>query len=182
MAEKKGTRRANGESAIYLGADGRWHARVPMGYKDNGEPYRRHLTRKTRDDLVEEVKKLEKQRDGGSAQQPGKAWTVEKWLQHWVENIAKPTVSENTYDGYEAAFACISFPVSASTALTACSPSTWKACTALCRRMGSARRARLIRPTAPSEPRWGRRYGAATRRRTPPRRRNRLGWKRTNPR
>lgn len=46
-----------------------------MGYKDNGEPYRRHLTRRTRDDLVEEVKKLEKQRDGGSAQQPGKAWT-----------------------------------------------------------------------------------------------------------
>ena len=104
MAEKKkGTRRANGESAIYFGADGRWHARVPMGFKDNGEPYRRHLTRKTRDDLVEEVKKLEKQRDAGSAAQPGKAWTVEKWLQHWVENIAKPTVSENTYDGYEVA-------------------------------------------------------------------------------
>lgn len=74
-----------------------------MGYKDNGEPYRRHLTRKTRDDLVDEVKKLEKQRDGGSAQQPGKAWTVEKWLWHWVEDIAKPTVSENTYDGYEVA-------------------------------------------------------------------------------
>lgn len=104
MAEKKkGTRRANGESAVYFGKDGRWHARVPMGYKDNGEPYRRHLTRKTREDLVEEVKKLEKQRDAGSAQQPGKAWTVEKWLQHWVENIAKPTVSENTYDGYEVA-------------------------------------------------------------------------------
>ncbi|MFG2789193.1 tyrosine-type recombinase/integrase [Streptomyces sp. NPDC048419] len=104
MAEKKkGTRRANGESAIYFGADGRWHARVPMGYKDNGEPYRRHLTRKTREALVEEVRKLEKQRDGGSAQQPGKAWTVEKWLEHWVENIAKPTVSENTYDGYEVA-------------------------------------------------------------------------------
>ncbi|BBC95013.1 site-specific integrase [Streptomyces rochei] len=101
--EKKRTRRANGESAVYFGADGRWHARVPMGYKDNGEPYRRHLTRKTRDDLVEEVKKLEKQRDAGSAQQPGKAWTVEKWLQHWVQNIAKPTVSENTYDGYEVA-------------------------------------------------------------------------------
>lgn len=74
-----------------------------MGYKDNREPYRRHLTRKTREDLVEEVKKLEKQRDAGSASQPGKPWTVEKWLQHWVENIAKPTVSENTYDGYEVA-------------------------------------------------------------------------------
>ncbi|MHA6762028.1 tyrosine-type recombinase/integrase [Streptacidiphilus sp. PAMC 29251] len=104
MPEKKrGTRRANGESAIYLGQDGRWHARVPMGFKDNGEPYRRHLTRKTRAELVAEVKKLEKQRDTGSARQPGKQWTVGKWLEHWVENIAKPTVSENTYDGYEVA-------------------------------------------------------------------------------
>lgn len=101
--EKKRTRRANGESAIYLGKDGRWHARVPMGYKDDGTPYRRHLTRPTRKELVDEVRKLEKQRDGGSAQQPGKPWTVDKWLWHWVENIAKPAVSENTYDGYEVA-------------------------------------------------------------------------------
>ncbi|WP_405658187.1 tyrosine-type recombinase/integrase [Streptomyces sp. RK9] len=103
MSEKKRTRRANGESAIYFGADGRWHARVPMGYKDNGEPYRRHITRKTRTKLVEEVRRLEKQRDEGAAKQPGKPWTVEKWLLHWVENIAKPVVSENTYDGYEVA-------------------------------------------------------------------------------
>ncbi|WP_327253654.1 tyrosine-type recombinase/integrase [Streptomyces sp. NBC_01244] len=105
MAErsKKSTRRANGETAIYFGKDGRWHARVPMGYRDNGEPYRRHITRTTEDLLMEEVKRLEKQRDQGTAQQPGKLWTVEKWLWHWVENIAKEVVSENTYDGYEVA-------------------------------------------------------------------------------
>ncbi|WP_406428269.1 tyrosine-type recombinase/integrase [Streptomyces sp. NBC_01589] len=74
-----------------------------MGYKDDGTPYRRHLTRPTRKELVDEVRKLEKQRDQGSAQQPGKPWTVDKWLWHWVENIAKPAVSENTYDGYEVA-------------------------------------------------------------------------------
>jgi len=101
--EKKRTRRANGESAIYLGKDGRWHARVPMGYKDDGSPYRRHLTRPTRRELVDEVRRLEKQRDEGSARQPGKPWTVAKWLEHWVENIAKPVVSENTYAGYEVA-------------------------------------------------------------------------------
>lgn len=103
MAEKKRTRRANGETAVYFGKDGRWHARVPMGYKDNGEPYRRHITRPTEDALTEEVKRLEKQRDQGTAQQPGKLWTVEKWLWHWVENIARDVVSENTYDGYEVA-------------------------------------------------------------------------------
>ncbi|MEU6054162.1 site-specific integrase [Streptomyces xanthochromogenes] len=100
---KKGTRRANGETAIYFGKDGRWHARVPMGYRNNGEPYRRHITRASEDLLKEEVKRLEKQRDQGTAQQPGKLWTVEKWLWHWVENIAKEVVSENTYDGYEVA-------------------------------------------------------------------------------
>ncbi|MCX5462253.1 tyrosine-type recombinase/integrase [Streptomyces sp. FT1] len=101
--EKKRTRRANGETAIYFGKDGRWHARVPMGYKDNGEPYRRHITRPDEDALKAEVQRLEKQRDQGTAQQPGKLWTVERWLWHWVENIAKGTVSENTYDGYEVA-------------------------------------------------------------------------------
>ncbi|MET8297894.1 site-specific integrase [Streptomyces sp. NPDC005180] len=103
MEEKKRTRRANGETAVYFGQDGRWHARVPMGYRDNGEPYRRHITRATEELLKEEVKRLEKQRDQGTAQQPGKLWTVEKWLWHWVENIAKEVVSENTYDGYEVA-------------------------------------------------------------------------------
>ncbi|WP_328488130.1 tyrosine-type recombinase/integrase [Streptomyces zaomyceticus] len=103
MEEKKRTRRANGESAIYFGKDERWHARVPMGFKDDGTPYRRHLTRPTRKDLVDEVRRLEKQRDEGSARQPGKPWTVGKWLAHWIENIAKPVVSENTYDGYEVA-------------------------------------------------------------------------------
>ncbi|MGW6710495.1 site-specific integrase, partial [Streptomyces sp. NPDC054956] len=53
MEQKKQTRRANGESAIYFGKDGRWHARVPMGYRDNGEPYRRHITRLTEDLLME---------------------------------------------------------------------------------------------------------------------------------
>ncbi|MEV8052472.1 tyrosine-type recombinase/integrase [Streptomyces bacillaris] len=101
--EKKRARRANGETAIYFGKDGRWHARVPMGYKDNGEPYRRHITRPDEDALKDEVQRLEKQRDQGKAQQPGKLWTVEKWLWHWVENIAKDSVSENTYDGYEVA-------------------------------------------------------------------------------
>ncbi|MDX2880916.1 tyrosine-type recombinase/integrase [Streptomyces ipomoeae] len=101
MAEKKkGTRRANGESAIYFGADGRWHARVPMGYKDDGTPYRRHLTRATRPKLVEAVKELEKQRDAKTLAKPGKPWTVKTWLTHWVETIAPLAVNENTMVGY----------------------------------------------------------------------------------
>src|SRR5690606_17864007 len=33
----------------------------------------------------------------------GQTWTVKIWLTHWVENIAAPSVSENTIDGYRVA-------------------------------------------------------------------------------
>ncbi|CAM5738397.1 hypothetical protein SMICM304S_05036 [Streptomyces microflavus] len=68
-----------------------------------GRPLRGRITRPDEGALKAEVQRLEKQRDQGTAQQPGKLWTVEKWLWHWVENIAKDVVSENTYDGYEVA-------------------------------------------------------------------------------
>ncbi|MET7762344.1 tyrosine-type recombinase/integrase [Streptomyces sp. NPDC005393] len=47
------------------------------------------------------VREMERARDAKKLRKPGKGWTVQSWLEHWVENIAKPYVSENTYDGYE---------------------------------------------------------------------------------
>jgi len=49
------------------------------------------------------VRDLEKARDAGTARKPGRAWTVEQWLTHWVENIAAPVVRENTLAGYRVA-------------------------------------------------------------------------------
>ncbi|MFJ8742404.1 tyrosine-type recombinase/integrase [Embleya sp. NPDC127516] len=105
MAEqpKKRTRQPNGASTIYQGSDGKWHGRVTVGVKDDGRPDRRHVERKTHPEVVTAVRALEKQRDAGTVRKPGKPWTVKAWLNHWVENIAKPYVSENSYDGYEVA-------------------------------------------------------------------------------
>ncbi len=44
---------------------------------------------------------MERARDDKKLRKPGQSWTLQAWLEHWVENIAKPYVSENTYDGYE---------------------------------------------------------------------------------
>ncbi|MGJ5898476.1 tyrosine-type recombinase/integrase [Streptomyces niveiscabiei] len=102
MAEsKKRTRQPNGRSSIYLGSDGKWHGRVTVGIRDDGKPDRRHVERKTRDEVAYAVGELERERDKGKVRKPGKAQTVKTWLEHWVEEIAKPYVSENTYDGYE---------------------------------------------------------------------------------
>ena len=102
MAQSK-TRAANRRSSIYLGKDGSWHGRVTMGVRDDGKPDRRHVRGKDKATVTAKVQKLERQRDEGIVAKPGRAWTVEKWLAHWLENIARPSVRYKTYVGYRTA-------------------------------------------------------------------------------
>jgi hypothetical protein len=67
-----------------------------MGVRDDGNPDRRHIERKTEAEVIGEVRKLEKERDSGKSRKAGRSWTVEQWLTHWVENIAAPSVRTNT--------------------------------------------------------------------------------------
>jgi integrase len=97
------TRQPNGASSVYEGKDGYWHGRVTVGVKDDGRPDRRHVTRKTEAEAIRAVRKLERDREDGAVRKSGPAWTVEKWLIHWVENIAAPFVRENTIAGYRVA-------------------------------------------------------------------------------
>ncbi|MFI7272632.1 tyrosine-type recombinase/integrase [Streptomyces sp. NPDC049879] len=97
---KKRTRQPNGRSSIYLGKDGKWHGRVTVGTRDDGTPDRRHIERKTRNEVAEAVKELEKLRDTRKVPKAGVRWTVETWLTHWIENIAPERVNENTMVGY----------------------------------------------------------------------------------
>ncbi|EHR53359.1 site-specific recombinase XerD [Saccharomonospora marina XMU15] len=106
MPRKKrseGTRRPNGASSIYQGSDGKWHGWVTMGTRDDGKPDRRHLQRKTEAEVIDAVRELEKQRDSGKVKKPGRAWTVEKWLTHWFENIAAPSVRHKAANAYRTA-------------------------------------------------------------------------------
>lgn len=97
----KRTRQPNGASSIYLGKDGKWHGRVTVGIRDDGKPDRRHVERKTKAEVIKAVRKLEKMRDSGRVRKPGQPWTLGRWLEHWVEEIARPSVTENSYAGYE---------------------------------------------------------------------------------
>lgn len=103
MARKKrpeGTRAPNGAGSIYLGKDGKWHGWVTMGVHDDGKPDRRHVERVTEGKVIERVRELERQRDSGRVTKTGRSWTVEKWLRHWVENVAAPSVRHTTMVGY----------------------------------------------------------------------------------
>ncbi|BCB85741.1 tyrosine-type recombinase/integrase [Phytohabitans suffuscus] len=98
-----GRRKPNGASSIYEGGDGYWHGRVTVGVKDNGNPDRRHVQAKSEAEVIRKVRALERERDNGTVRKPGQRWTVEKWLTHWLENIAAPAVRENTIAGYRVA-------------------------------------------------------------------------------
>lgn len=102
MPRKKESRNSNGESSIYLGADGRWHGRVTVGVKDDGSPDRRHVSgaKDKRAEVVRKVRELEKQRDAGTVQTAGTTWTVEQWLEHWLNDIVVMTTTANGWDAY----------------------------------------------------------------------------------
>lgn len=106
MPRKKrseGTRAPNGASTIYRGKDGYWHGRVTIGEKDDGSPNRPHIQRKSETEVIAEVRKLEQERDAGIVRKPGDRWTVEKWLLHWLETIARPSIKYSAYRAYRGA-------------------------------------------------------------------------------
>lgn len=93
-------RSANGRSSIYKGADGRWHARVTMGVKNDGTPDRRHMTAPTEKALTAKVRAMERQRESGTVADAGRVPTVEQWLTHWLDTIAARKVRPSTLDSY----------------------------------------------------------------------------------
>jgi integrase len=103
MPRNKLGREANLRSSIYRGQDGYWHGRVTVGVRDDGTPDRRHVMSREKAKLTTKVRKLERQRDDGVVIRPGRAWTVERWLTHWLENIARPSVRYKPYIGYRTA-------------------------------------------------------------------------------
>ena len=99
----KRTRQGNGRASIYKGADDHWHGRVTVGITDDGRSDRRHVMSRSRATVVERVRDLERARDRGELQAVSERWTVEGWLNHWLENVSRPFVRQSTYEGYRAA-------------------------------------------------------------------------------
>src|SRR6266566_2890000 len=97
------SRAPNGASTIYQGSDGSWHGRITMGTRDDGRPDRRHVRGRTKADVRRKLRELERAREDGAARRPGRPWTVEQWLTHWVDNIAAPSVRSSSLSAYRVA-------------------------------------------------------------------------------
>lgn len=97
------SRKPNRASTVYLGADGSWHGRVTVGVRDDGAPDRRHVRGKTQAVALAKVRSLEKVRDEGRTPKAGARWTVAQWLDHWLENVARPSLRLRSYEAYRVA-------------------------------------------------------------------------------
>lgn len=81
-------------------APGRWHGYVSMGTGGDGRRDRRHVSAKTRPEVVAKVKALEANRDAAHVA-TAKTTTVEEWLTYWSETIAPARVRARTLATYK---------------------------------------------------------------------------------
>ncbi len=98
-----GKRQSDSETSTskYRGSDGRWHARVSVGRRLDGQLDRRHLTRKSKRELDNAVRELERDRDAGRRTWLDGSWTLDDWLEHWLTAILPLSVRWKTLSTYQ---------------------------------------------------------------------------------
>lgn len=92
-------RRGRGEGSITQRADGRWQARVDLGYVD-GKRRAKYLYGKTRQEVARKLTAALRDQQQGLPL-PNEQQTAGQFLSAWLENSVKPTVRPKTYISYE---------------------------------------------------------------------------------
>lgn len=87
-------------STLYRGADGNWHARVTMGRRADGTTERKHVQRRTKTELRDAVRDLERRRDAGTYVWSQDDVTLAQWLEHWLEAVLPMTARWKTLSTY----------------------------------------------------------------------------------
>lgn len=87
-------------STLYRGADGHWHARVTMGRRPDGSTERKHVQRRSKAELRDAVRDLERRRDAGTYVWTRDDVTLGQWLEHWLESVLPMTARWKTLSTY----------------------------------------------------------------------------------
>ena len=94
-------RRKQGEGTLRKRADGRWEARVVIGYDEKGNPITKNVTAMEKGKCLE---KLEQLKEKCCVQLTGKVkaeMAFGDWLDFWYQQYAKQTLRPTTQSGYE---------------------------------------------------------------------------------
>jgi integrase len=94
-------RRGNGNGSVYRRAsDGRWLGVVVLGYDTEGRPIRKATSARTRTEVVQKLKVLQRQVDD-SFPPPDTTMTVAQLLTRWRDEVLRHQVAPSTADNYE---------------------------------------------------------------------------------
>ena len=93
--------RRNGEGSIYQrSTDKRWIGAVTLGYDANGKQRRKVVSAKTRAEVFQKLKTLQRQIDDGLPA-PDTALTVSQLLTRWYEDVLRHQVSMSAASNYK---------------------------------------------------------------------------------
>ena len=95
------SRRKHGqnEGSIYKMSDGRWRAAVSVGWR-GGKRVRKTFTATTRTAVAEKLKEALRSQQLGLPVEPDRQ-KVGQFLDHWLDEAARPSVRPKTYNFYE---------------------------------------------------------------------------------
>src|SRR5919205_824515 len=91
-------RRGHGEGSICQRKDGRWTARVDLGYV-NGKRKRKQIYGKTRKEVAEALKVLLREQQQG-VDIAVERQTVAQFLTRWLSDVVEPSTRPATYRVY----------------------------------------------------------------------------------
>lgn len=92
-------RRRKGEGGVYQRADGLWCTSIELPESADGKRRRKVICRKDRAKVITEMRALQKEleKHGNLATN---SVTVEKWMTHWMDDIAPQSIRPKTLAGY----------------------------------------------------------------------------------
>jgi integrase len=99
MADKKKYRRSNGEGSVFRHNNGKWCGQIALGIDENGKRTRRTVYGETRAEVVEKLAVLRGSIDAHKLK-PSLRTTVGQFIEKWLKDFKRPTVTPRTYEWY----------------------------------------------------------------------------------
>jgi integrase len=113
-------RRGSNEGSITRRKDGRWFARLHLGYAPGGRRIRKNYYASTREAVAEMLAAAKAQHDRGTPVPHGRE-TVGAYLTSWLESV-RPSVKPRTWESYELYVRRHAIPIMGSVKLAALRP------------------------------------------------------------
>lgn len=94
-------KRKSGEGTLRLRKDGRWEARIVVGYNDKGLPITKSATAKEKEKCLEKLERLKEQYRVTAAGNVKSDMPFGDWMDFWYQQYEKQRIRPTTQAHYE---------------------------------------------------------------------------------